>query len=303
MLWLVLSSIPPLLFTISTVIDEYLVKNHFADKPLLFLIVACVLELVPALLALGFYEPASEIPFIHMLMFMGFGVLITFSMVPYLIAVQKDGAGVVVPFFQFTPVFVFLLGWLFLKEVVSSVQLFSCGLITAAAFVMSWDFHVKKVALRSGLLMMATCLMIAIFVVCLRYQMEEYGWFIPTIWVWLGNGVFGSTCLLLYKPCRDDFIAVFKNSSLRVSCMFVGQSFLDNGGGLIYIIALSIAPAAGLVQTMNGLQPLYILGLTVLLGIGVPQYFHKVAIDRMFLWRIMWAVVLFAGVGLLILDL
>lgn len=300
--WLALSLIPPFLFSLSNFIDEYLVKNHFTNKPILFLMIACTLEIIPAIGFVSFYEPALDVEWMSRLKLMFLSVLATLSIAPYLMALQRDGAGIVVPFFQLIPVFVFILGWIFLGEVISTQKIVGGLLIVSAAFVMSWDFKTRQIPLVSAFYMLIASLGIAIFVVGIRDEMETIGWLAATTWVWMGNSVFSIIALSLYKPWRTDFMAVFKASSWRVSSLFVGQAILDNVAGVIYIAALAIAPAAVLVQVLGGVQPLYILILTIFMGLLLPQYFPKIAINRVFLYRIMCTMVLFAGLALLLMD-
>lgn len=302
MSWLLLSAIPPLLFSISNFMDEYLVKYHFTDKPVLFLMVACTLEIIPAGLLLAFYDPALDVEWLSRVKIMVLAVLGTLSILPYLMALQRDSAGIVVPFFQLIPVFVFILGWLFLGEVISGQKIFAGALIVIAAVVMSWDFKTRNLPLASAAYMLLTTLGIAIFVVGIRAEMDSMGWIAVTTWVWMGNCVFSIAALSFYKPWRDEFLRVFKASSWRVSSLFVGQAILDNGAGAIYIAALSIAPAAVLVQVVGGLQPLYILALSFVMGLLLPQYFPKIAINRVFLYRMICAMVLLAGLALLLIE-
>ena len=186
--WLVLSAIPPLLFSLSNFIDEYLVKHHFTNQPILFLMIACTLEIIPAIGFVSFYDSALDVEWISRLKLMFLSVLATLSIAPYLMALQRDGAGIVVPFFQLIPVFVFILGWLFLGEIISGQKILGGVLIVAAAFVMSWDFQTRKVPLLSAFYMVISSLGIAIFVVGIRDEMESMSWLAATTWVWMGKG-------------------------------------------------------------------------------------------------------------------
>src|SRR6516162_485223 len=124
MSWLVFAFSGPLLWSVSTHIDKYLVEKYFKDAPAAaFLIFTALIGLftlpfiwyfVPGVLAL---ELASAAPMASS------GVLYMGGLLFYLRALQGEEASTVAPFFQAAPLFGFVLGYLVLGETLSLTQM------------------------------------------------------------------------------------------------------------------------------------------------------------------------------------
>lgn len=178
--WIVLAIIPQFLWAFSNIIDEYLCKNHFKD-PLIMVVAAALLQLIPGigiLFYLSFQQtlPALSIQTIFALCFLG--AMIMASILPYIKAVQIDGAGLAVPMFQLVPVLTFILAWIFLGEVMALPKILAVVLVIAASIGMTADLKAKSVSIKTFYLMAACSMGFAVYNIASRYFLKDIEWFV-----------------------------------------------------------------------------------------------------------------------------
>lgn len=300
---MILASIPPLLWSFSNHIDEYLSKNHFTSSPFLMIVAACLVQIIPGIAILSFHPQAFDLSFSLIGILCALGVFSILCFVPYIKAIQIDGASVAVPIYQTIPVFTFFLAWVFLGETVSPVKIAAASLIVLAAFAITWNFQTKSISYQTLVLMFVSSLGLGIYNVVSRYYLTDgVDWLSMLAWAFIGTAIFGFVAVAVVRPWRDDIYRIVTTGGRRVSILFLIQLALDVAAFSLFIVAMSLAPAAGLVSTMNGLQPFYVMIVAALGGYFLPKFFPKAASGKTLVWRLLCVLLLFIGVAVLSLS-
>lgn len=296
-LWIVLSLLPPLLWACSNVIDEYLARRHFAGNGYLYVFMASIVEAVPALAVFCLFPALMlSVPVRDALILMGVGILIASASLPYIYAIQRGGAALVIPMFEAIPVFVLIMAWIFLGEIIPAQKLFACFVIMLAAMGIAWDFSARWPDARLLALMLLSSFMFAACSVVLRWLAVEYHWL--AVWGWMMAGS-GSTAMFIFSlspSWRRKAVATIRAASSIVTGGFLAQAALDMGAIFFRVGALAVAPAAGLVQSLGGTQPFYVFFLSLILGILFPHLYPRMHFGPVMVWRLACMLVLLAGV-------
>ena len=145
--------------------------------------------------------------------------------------------------------------------------------------------------------MLLSTIGLSTYTVSIRHHAMTYDWLSIYAWVVTGAGIAACLALCVYKPWRDQAVEILQRSGKKVSTIFVMQSGFDMAANATLALALTLAPAAGFVQTMNGLQPFYVFIFALILGRFFPHLYEHIKIDAVFFWRLFCIIVLFAGVG------
>ena len=228
MSWMILASIPPLLWSFSNHIDEYLSKHHFTSSPFLMIVAACIVQVIPGGLMLAFYPQAFDYSLLIIFALAALGVFSILCFVPYIKALQIDGAGVAVPIYQTIPVMTFLMAWVFLGETVSTVKIFAVVLIISAAFAVTWDFSKKSISYNTLYLMLTSSFGLAVYNVIGRYFLKDsVDWVSLLAWSFIGTAVFGLGAIVLNKTWRNDLTRIVKDGGAHDSVLFLVQADLD----------------------------------------------------------------------------
>lgn len=302
MSWIVLASIPPLLWAFSNHIDEYLSKHHFTTSPFLMIVAASVVQMVPGVLILYFYPQSFDLPLKMISLLCLLGVFSILCFVPYIKAIQIDGASVAVPIYQVIPVLTFIMAWVVLGETVGVLKIIAAFFIVSAAIGITWDFGKKSLSYKTLYLMLISSFGLALYNVASRYLLHDIDWLTMLAWAFIGTGVFGILAVILHKGWRRDLHKIISGGGWHVSILFIAQAGLDAMAFGLFISAMAIAPAAGLVSTLNGLQPFYVLVVAAFVGYFLPQKFQKLIIGKTLMWRIFCIIILFIGVAVLALS-
>ena len=299
MSWVLLSAIPPLLWSINNLLDEYLAKSVFAKAGVLYIFLAASFDLIGCVLLYFFIDDIwlANIADISFMMLLGFGM--TLSFVPYIFALQEDNALNTMPIFQTIPVFTLILAYIFLGETVTMNQLLAGLMIIVAAAFIGFDFQSKSINKKAVYLMFLTSFMGALVVVFTRDLTIQYDWKLYTFWAWVGSGIACVLLIGLKKNWRQFTVQVFQQGDRKTLSIFFAQVFAEMSAMAVFYKAVSIAPSVALVQTVNGLQPAFVLLFALTLGALPIALFPQIKIDRFLAYKLGMIGIIIYGVYLI----
>ena len=272
MSWLVFAFSGPLLWSVSTHIDKYLVEKYFKDAPAAaFLIFTALIGLftlpfiwyfVPGVLAL---ELASAAPMASS------GVLYMGGLLFYLRALQGEEASTVAPFFQAAPFFGFVLGYLVLGETLSLTQMAGGILIVAGTTLVSLRRGGAQTRLRRRLVasMLAAALCLASSALVFKVFALDDAFWPTTFWMFVGEACFGAG-LLAVPSYRAQFLALLRANPGAVVSINAANELINLGGGLGNRYALLLAPLS-LVQAVGSTTTLFVFAFGVILSTFSPS--------------------------------
>src|SRR5579871_4878294 len=137
-MWLLLAFSGPVCWAVSTHIDKYLVDRYFQDSDTAVLMLFTALTGLLFLPVIWWIEPGILAPQEGAIAVMTTsGVLYMGAMLFYLRAIQSEEASVVAPLFQASTLFTFLLGYVFLGERLSALQLSGGAMVVLGALGLS----------------------------------------------------------------------------------------------------------------------------------------------------------------------
>ena len=302
MSWILLSFIPPLLWSFSIILYDYLAKRRFSDNPTLMILMASFMELIGGAFLLLLYPGAWAIPVLDKSALMLLGVVIGIGFIPYVWALKDCDASLAVPIFQIVPVFIFILEWLFMDQTFTLTGVAIALFIMAAAIGLSWDFRSRNFHWRALGLMLLSSFILGVYSTFAKYYTDAYTPIYAYCWALLGAGIAAVIVYALHPPWFRQTRAILRGSSLRLTGIFAIQAVFDILAVGVFFLAIAKAPAAAYVQTLNGLQPLYVLLLSYGAGRVLSAHFDTHYIDAYFGWKLVCILALIAGVTALILH-
>lgn len=299
MSWILISALPPLLWSLNNIIDQFLARKHFSASAMAFLIMGSLISMFLGAI-LFVIDPASLFfPVQTIVICMALGIIFILSFWPYIVALQIDEAGLVVPLFQIVPVFVFILAWIFLNEIPSLTGLFATGLIVFAAIGFSFDLKIKTLRWKTLALMLLSSAGLSVYTVASRHIVGDYAWLGVMAWMTVGMGISALFYITVVPVWRRHVWQIVTAKDKSIFGFFLTQEILDLWAQLCFIYALAIAPAAGFVAAMNGLQPFYIFVLGAVAARIAPLWFKPMLPDKNLIWQIICMILMFAGIFML----
>ncbi|MHB1330739.1 MAG: DMT family transporter [Minisyncoccota bacterium] len=274
MLWLVAAIIPPVLWSVVNHMDKYLLSKSRHQSSVNVLMVYSTL-FSAVIIPIFFFFSYSEIfanPHQIITQIVG-GILLTFSIYFYLLALNNDETSVVIPFALLVPVFGFFFGYILLGEVLTAKQIFSSLLIVFGALILSLEFNEEnRFRIKHKVLwFMVMCTAFqAAQETLFKFVTIDNSYVVSIFWLHVGILIYGIALLLMNR----GLFLQFKESLLINGKVMLGVNAISETiSAVAYMVrnyATLLAPIA-IIMALNGYQPAFVFVLGVLLTIFFPK--------------------------------
>ncbi|MEO6509169.1 MAG: EamA family transporter, partial [Patescibacteria group bacterium] len=194
---IIYSILSPAIFAINNYIDKILLEKHNISTPV-YTIYGGIVGLIVGVLVLitnGFYP----IDLKSLVIILTSGFLTTMYLLPYYKALSIDETSYVIPLFNFYPIFVLVLSFIFLQEVLTPMQYLGSAIILLAGFFLSVEKSTKKLfTLRKSLFYITlSSLLFALAQVLYKFGVQEVPFWQTLPYEGFGIAL-GGLCVALY---------------------------------------------------------------------------------------------------------
>jgi uncharacterized membrane protein len=286
--WLYIALLSPALWAVGNHIDKFLLEKRLREGGVGSLILfSSLIGLVPVPVILYIHPAVLDISLRNAGIVVLNGALYVVSLLPYLHALHRDEASIVVPLFQTTAVFSYAFGWLVLGETLTPLQGFAAALIILGSVALSVELKPRGYRLKTDvlLLMLAASLLNALNWLLFKFVAVQEDFWVSSFWEYIGFISFGLLAFLWVKPWRDEFVAVLKANRASVLALVALNEGVSLAAKVSTNVASLTAPLA-LISTVHGLQPAFVLLYGVLLTLFVPSYGRENLAKRVIVQKI-----------------
>jgi len=298
--WFLIALAAPALWAITNHIDKYLITRYFKSGGVGSLIIFSALIGLFVLPFILIIHPAvfSINSTLAVLIALN-GFIYVLAMLPYLYALEKDEASIVVPLFQTVPVFSYILALIVLKEVLTLYQITASILIIIGAVGLSLDLDNKyRLKRKVFSLMLFSSFLVALNGLIFKFVAIREDFWTTSFWEYIGFSILAFILLIFVKSYREQFLAVIKANRVPVISLNALNEVLNIIGKIVMNFATLLAPLA-LVWVVNGFQPFFVL----LIGIFITLFFSHLGKESLkkqhVVQKIIAIAVMFVGVYLL----
>ncbi|MFA5945809.1 MAG: EamA family transporter [Patescibacteria group bacterium] len=268
-----LALISPALWSMSNHIDKYLVSKYFKGGGTGALIIFSSVIMVFFLPVIYLFRPEVLAVSISQALFMTLaGITWIVSVLLYLYAMQEGETSYVAPLYQTIPIFSFILGAVFLHEVLSGRQILGSIIILLAAVGLSFELGGRLPKLNKKILGL---MLVSSFLISLGWLILKMGalgteYWTAIFWTYVGDGLMGITFFTCVPRYRREFLAVIKTNNVPILGLNVFNEIITILGGLNFAF-LSLTLPLAVLSTLNGFQPFFIFLYGALLTIFFPH--------------------------------
>lgn len=266
--WLFYAVIAYGVYSICNFIDKFVVEKKIKN-PSTVAIFGGLLSLGIGLLLLAFTH-FHLLPGVQIVLLLISGIFLTFYIVPYFKALSLDDASRVTPLFQFFPIFVLIISFLFLHESLTIRQFIGFIFVSLGGFLLGSE-HIEKKLFRirkSFWYMLFSSFLYALTSIIFKYVAQSNFWVIISYQT-IGIGI-GALLLLLYPIYKKDFISEIKRMKRPLFYLLLLNHFLTVIADFLIFYAITLAPVA-LVSVVQGVQPLYLIIFGLFLTLWFPH--------------------------------
>ncbi len=286
-MWFFWTVIAYLLNALAVLIDKSLFHTKQVKQPASYVIVICSLGLlVFALAPWGLTSPTAYGWILSSLA----GLSFTGALLLLFTAIQKAEVSRVTSFIgAWSPVFVLLISFLWFGEKLVWYEIMAFVLLVAGGFLMATGKRGLK--LDTITLSLVAALGFAIFYTLSKATFTELGFISGLIWIRATSFIF---CLFLFLiPSTWESLKNNRQVKARVKVAFFTGQVAAALSALLINYAISLGSVT-LINAMQGLQYIFLLGLVAALSISRPELLQE-ELSGHVLYRKIVAIVLIGG--------
>lgn len=296
--WLSIAIITPVTHAVTSHVDKFVLSKYSKSSLVGFLVIlSCLFSFVCLPLIAFLDHTFSLLPSKEIITLVTSGMFTMAAFVFYFKALRKEEASIVVPLFQFVPVFGFFLGYELLGESLTRHQIGGSIIIVCGCLLLSFILDNSNVKIRKEtLLPMILCsLLYALGGVLFRLGTTNTQNFLPSLfWNLMGRSVAGLLLLIFFKKYRTEFHDALESSSRYLLSLYFFNELLSITGEIATIFAILLAPVA-LVQVVSGLQPVFVLFFGIIITIFLPSIGTESFVKRHLIQKIAGIAIIFFG--------
>jgi len=301
--WFLLALVAPLLWGMVNHIDKYILSKYQEGRGVGAILIFSSLFSVVILpiLAIIYRSRIFSISFSDSFFLFVVGFLSAIAFFFYLKAMDIEEASVVIPLFQFDPVFGYILSYFILGELLNLHQIVAAVLILVGIILLSLEIDLEhKLKLKKQVLFLValSSFMFALSGVLFKKLALVDSFWVSIFWQYFGLTIFGILVLVFNRKFRKDFISMFSKPLPQILFFNILSEVLYIIGGLANNFALLIAPVA-IVFVVNSYQPLFVFISGVLFTIFLPQFVSEKISRRHLIHKLISIVIILIGSYLL----
>jgi len=304
--WFLIALIAPILWSIVNHIDKHILSKYQEGRGIGAILIFSSLFSVFVLPFIAFLHPSEifNISFGNFFILIFIGFLGAMAFYFYLKAMDVEEASVVVPLFQFDPVFGYILSYFILGESLNVFQILSSILILVGIIILSIEIDIDnkfKIKKRVLFLVAVSSFLFALGGVLFKKLALADSFWIAIFWQYVGLTLFGILVFIFHKKLKRDFLNMVRVPQLKIFFLNIISELLYIIGGIANNFAIIIAPVT-LVFVVNSYQPIFVFITGVFLTIFFPKFVLEKISSKHFFHKLLSIIIILAGSCLLYLS-
>lgn len=234
--------------------------------------IGVLVAIVIAIFTSGIFEISNKDVFL--LVFSG--ALSIVWIILYLYALEISDASSTVSWFLVSPIFGYILGYLFLGETLTLKQFIGSAIILLGAVLisLSWEGKKQKAKKKFIFYMLAVCLVIAISGIIFKFVALEGNFWVSSFWQHVGLGGIGIIIYFLSPKYRREFKYMNQKGGFKIFLLNLTGEIVTIFGNLLNNYALLLAPVA-MVYLVGSFQPAIVLVLAIISTKFLPKFIQE----------------------------
>ena len=294
--WFLIALITPILWSMSAQVDKFIVSKYFKSGgtgAAVMLIAIVDTLLLPFIFIVEPQVVNAPILSIFILVLAGICYVITY--VFYFTALQNEDASIVVSLLQLAPVFSYVLGFMFLHEYLTWVQIIAGLVIITGSVGLTLEFEHKITIKRRVFILMTSCAFFAALNSFLfKFVAETTSFGTGLFWQYIGFTLSGIFIFICVKNYRQEILKLFKENKPKVLAISGANELVNVAGNAALSFASLIAPLA-LVWLANSFEPFFTFLIGIFFTIFFPNFIKENISKKTLLQKSIFIILIILG--------
>lgn len=275
--WLTVSLFSSLFFAISSLIDKLFIDKVLSKVSAFSLVVISAIAGFPFLFFLFVFS--NNLPDIRTIIF-GFsaGWLVLSGTYFYYSSLRKADPALIMATFQLVLPFNYILGLIFLDEVLSVTQIVGALIVVGSSLIVSIEEKEGSWRIRHNtlFLMAFASLLISASDVVFKLGSSDSGFFTLAVAEYMGTCLAGLIIIFLNRKVNRELRYLFRYQKKKLLGISQINEAVYLTATFLFRYGITLGPIA-LVQVMIGVSPIFVMLLAWLVGVIIP----KLSLDKL----------------------
>ena len=296
MSWIYFVILATFMWSITNIIDKYLVDKRI-KSPLIVFIFMRIISIIPVIILIPILN--IGVPNLYFLPFIFVSaVLMTLGIIIYYKIVEIEEISVSIPLFQFIPIFTLLMAFSLLGERLASMDYLGFLILILGGFVIS----IKRVSglFRIGkvfwFVILASLVFSASYVI-IKFVLNYVNYWETLIWVWI-FGIFTTMPILFSGKIRGKFKYYYSRINRNDWGILFTNTIISILGSASYYFAINIGPISP-IQASENIQMIFVFIFALLLTRFYPHILKERFDIRALMQKILGMILIIIGVLLI----
>ncbi len=299
--WFLCALLPPVLYSISNLVDQYIARDHLQGAPFAFLALSGLSNL-PVLVGVGFFALANPQVFdVDVILYSSLAAIFFFlGMIPYFLVIAKNDVAHMMPVYQTVPFFLGILCWVFLHEILTIWQILGGVITILAAIFSTLELKKLKISVIPLILIFLSCWAYAFDILFMRLAALSAVWYVVTFWLCATWFLLAVGMILFFPAIRQHVIRVITYQRGRLFGLVAFQQVWDIGAGAATAAALAFPVATTVTILVGSIHPFVLLFFSFLAARLIPSIYTFTLTRRDVLYKIACFALMMAGLALVV---
>ncbi len=294
MSWLIFAILAPALYAVSSYFDKFLIEKKVKDPMMLTVFGGIVVFWFSA--AIFFWQGMPVFDRWQAFMVVLSGISAEIALVPYYKALSLEETSRIAPLFQIIPLYILVLSYFFIGEVLAPGQLFGFFVVLAGAVLISLEkpgLHFFKIR-KAFWYVMLSAILYAIPFVIFKYAAMRQNFWAVIVYEFFGVGLGAAILFVLYaRSCMAQAQKIGASTWVTITA----NEIIYFIGRFCGFLAAALGPVA-LVSVIGSLNPFFVLLYGTFLSIWFPKIIKENIQKSTLFLKITAILLIFAGIWL-----
>ena len=291
--WIYFVLIAQGIWSITSLIDKVVISKGYIKSPFVYIVLNGLMNIfLIFLLPFVGFEPLKLADLLIVLLS---GIMFSASVTIYYKAVQYDEISRVVMLYQIIPVFVLILSFLFLGEVLTKNHFIGFLFLLGAGVIVSY----KKVENSFKLSKAFYYMLISAFMSAIAFVAAKHIFSVTNFWsafLWLRLSGLTALFVLFAPSIRNQFIETFKNMKNKIKALLGFKMIIDFSAFIFSGYAILNGTASLVSALSSSAAPLFVIIAVLFTSIYLPKLIKEELNKKAILTKILAIILILVGI-------
>jgi uncharacterized membrane protein len=289
--WFIYALLAPILWAGCNVLDKIILERHIKN-PISYQIVISFFDIIGIIIILLIAPVSANI--YGFILGVIIGIIGVVAVIFYNKSIKDEEASRVVPLAYLSSIFVPILAYIFLGEILNFQKYLGIIFILIGGILISFKKTIKKWHFSSAIkFMIISAFLWGISSIIAKYTLNSIDYFSLTLWQFVGY-IFTIPLLLISSDTRENFYGYVKNFNKKIFYLMILNTIIYLIAILSFYFAASITDIS-LVYAIASTQPFFIFAYMLVITKLVPHVITEKIDKQSIVFKIIAICLIFIG--------